>query len=74
MTTDYTLTSLAIAAFLGIAAALTILLAGAYVAVCRALDTRTVRAWADANGIDCPRVGQIPKRVLEAWRTANKPE
>jgi hypothetical protein len=34
----------------------------------RDYDTREVRAWADANGIDCPRVGQIPKRVLDAWR------
>lgn len=36
----------------------------------RDYDTRTVRAWADANGIDCPRVGQIPKRVLDAWRAS----
>lgn len=35
----------------------------------RDYDSRTVRAWADHNGIDCPRVGQIPKRVLDAWRT-----
>ncbi|MCM1974605.1 WhiB family transcriptional regulator [Streptomyces sp. G1] len=40
---------------------------GAYV---RDYDTRTVRAWADANGVDCPRVGQIPKRVLDAWRAS----
>lgn len=40
---------------------------GAYV---RDYDTRTVRAWADDNGIECPRVGQIPKRVLDAWRAA----
>lgn len=40
---------------------------GSYV---RDYDTRTVRAWADANGVDCPRVGQIPKRVLEAWRAS----
>ncbi|MFL4904642.1 histone-like nucleoid-structuring protein Lsr2 [Streptomyces sp. MMS24-I2-30] len=36
----------------------------------RDYDTREVRAWADANGVDCPRVGQIPKRVLDAWRAA----
>ncbi|MEU6279768.1 hypothetical protein [Streptomyces sp. NPDC047028] len=42
---------------------------GAYV---RDYDTRTVRAWADANGVDCPRVGQIPKRVLEAWRASQR--
>ncbi|MEU2339952.1 histone-like nucleoid-structuring protein Lsr2 [Streptomyces sp. NPDC013172] len=38
--------------------------------VTRDYDTRTVRAWADANGVDCPRVGQIPKRVLDAWRAS----
>lgn len=44
---------------------------GSYV---RDYDTRTVRAWADENGVDCPRVGQIPKRVLDAWRQAtNQP-
>ncbi|MFR0354124.1 WhiB family transcriptional regulator [Streptomyces sediminimaris] len=36
----------------------------------RDYDTREVRAWAAANGIDCPRVGQVPKRVLDAWRAA----
>ncbi|MBP2583362.1 hypothetical protein J3A78_003840 [Streptomyces sp. PvR006] len=36
----------------------------------RDYDSRTVRAWADANGVDCARIGQIPKRVLEAWRAA----
>ncbi|MER7813838.1 WhiB family transcriptional regulator [Streptomyces sp. NPDC096153] len=41
---------------------------GSYV---RDYDTRTVRAWADANGVECPRVGQLPKRVLEAWRAAH---
>ncbi|MCI3271421.1 Lsr2 family DNA-binding protein [Streptomyces cylindrosporus] len=39
----------------------------------RDYDTREVRAWADANGIDCPRVGQLPKRVLDAWR-ASRPQ
>lgn len=42
-------------------------------AVVRDYDTRTVRAWADEHGIDCPRVGQLPKRVLDAWRTATAP-
>ena len=36
----------------------------------RDYDTRTVRAWAAENGVDCPRVGQIPKRVLEQWRAS----
>ena len=40
---------------------------GSYV---RDYDVRTVRAWAAENGVDCPRVGQIPKRVLEAWRAS----
>ncbi|WP_328439331.1 WhiB family transcriptional regulator [Streptomyces sp. NBC_00444] len=42
---------------------------GSYV---RDYDTREVRAWADANGVACPRVGQIPKRVLDAWRAATR--
>ncbi|MET9140526.1 WhiB family transcriptional regulator [Streptomyces parvulus] len=41
--------------------------AGAYV---RDYDTRTVRAWAAENGVDCPGRGQIPKHVLDAWRAA----
>lgn len=41
---------------------------GTYV---RDYDPRTVRAWAADNGIECPRVGQIPKRVLEAWRASH---
>lgn len=40
MTPDHALTALAISAILGLTAALLILWSGAYVAVCRALDTR----------------------------------
>ncbi|MEI5522499.1 hypothetical protein WB388_18010 [Streptomyces brasiliscabiei] len=29
-----------------------------------------VRAWAQANGHDCPPVGRVPKAVVDAWRTA----
>lgn len=29
-----------------------------------------VRAWAEANGHDCPAVGRVPKRVVDAWREA----
>ncbi|NYV72957.1 Lsr2 family protein [Streptomyces sp. UH6] len=36
--------------------------------VVRDYDTREVRAWAAEAGIDCPKVGQIPRRVLDAWR------
>lgn len=39
----------------------------------RDYDAREVRAWADQTGVDCPRVGQIPKRVLDAWRAATQP-
>ncbi|MGW0495074.1 Lsr2 family DNA-binding protein [Streptomyces sp. NPDC003007] len=37
----------------------------------RDYDTREVRAWAAENGIDCPRVGQLPKRVLDFWRASH---
>ncbi|MHC5259877.1 Lsr2 family DNA-binding protein [Streptomyces sp. UC4497] len=37
----------------------------------RDYDTREVRAWAAANDIECAPVGQIPKRVLDAWRARN---
>ncbi|MET9729730.1 WhiB family transcriptional regulator [Streptomyces sp. NPDC006458] len=37
-------------------------------AVTRDYEPRTVRAWAAETGIDCPRVGQIPRPVLDAWR------
>ncbi|MEV6833530.1 histone-like nucleoid-structuring protein Lsr2 [Streptomyces sp. NPDC051133] len=30
-----------------------------------------VRAWAAANGHDCPSVGRVPKAVVDAWRAAN---
>lgn len=43
---------------------------GTYV---RDYEPRIVRAWAAENGIDCPSVGQIPKRVLEAWRASQAP-
>ncbi|MFJ1650059.1 histone-like nucleoid-structuring protein Lsr2 [Streptomyces sp. NPDC088337] len=29
-----------------------------------------VRAWAAKNGVDCPAVGRVPKRVVDAWRQA----
>ncbi|MFJ8606307.1 hypothetical protein ACIRH0_03835 [Streptomyces sp. NPDC093675] len=28
----------------------------------------TVRAWAAANGMPCPRTGRVPDRVVKAWR------
>lgn len=39
----------------------------------RDYDSREVRAWASAAGVDCPRVGQVPRAVLDAWRAANSP-
>lgn len=36
----------------------------------RSYDSSTVRAWAAANGVDCPRFGKISQRVLNAWREA----
>lgn len=39
----------------------------------RDYEPRTVRAWAAETGIDCPPVGQIPKRVLELWRAREQP-
>ncbi|MGH3587074.1 MAG: WhiB family transcriptional regulator [Pseudonocardia sp.] len=34
----------------------------------RDYDAREVRAWAAENDVECPRKGQIPRRVLDAWR------
>lgn len=33
-----------------------------------------VRAWAAANGIDCPPVGRVPTKVVDAWRAAEGKE
>ena len=34
------------------------------------VDTKAVRRWAAANGVDCPRMGRIPGHVIDAWRAA----
>lgn len=34
-------------------------------------DSATIRAWATEQGIDCPRVGQVPTRVREAYTAAH---
>jgi len=39
-------------------------------AATRDYDAATVRAWAAEQGVECPRFGQIPKKVLDAWRAA----
>ncbi|MEU6376768.1 histone-like nucleoid-structuring protein Lsr2 [Streptomyces sp. NPDC046909] len=36
----------------------------------RGHDTASVRVWAAANGVDCPRFGRIPGPVLDAWQKA----
>ena len=36
----------------------------------QAVDAKAVRAWAAANGVDCPSSGIVPKRVVDAWRAA----
>lgn len=38
--------------------------------VVRDYDSRTVRAWAEENGIECPATGRVPKAVVDAWRAA----
>lgn len=34
------------------------------------VDPKAVRAWAAEQGIECPRVGRLPKAVLEQYRAA----
>ena len=31
-------------------------------------ESRIIRAWAAANGIDCPPGGSLPHRVVAAWQ------
>ncbi|MFF5795766.1 Lsr2 family DNA-binding protein [Streptomyces albogriseolus] len=31
-----------------------------------------VRAWAKANGVDCPKTGRVPKAVVDAWRATRQ--
>jgi hypothetical protein len=33
-------------------------------------NAKAVRAWARDNGVDCPRRGVLPARVVDAWRAA----
>lgn len=33
-------------------------------------DTKAARAWAAANGVDCPPRGRVPKTVMDAWRAS----
>lgn len=36
------------------------------------LDSKTLRAWGLAQAeVDCPAVGRVPRRVLDAWLTAH---
>lgn len=38
----------------------------------QATEAATIRAWAAARGIDCPRTGTLPRRVVAAWQTARE--
>lgn len=35
-------------------------------------DAKTVRAWAAANGVDCPRTGRVPRHVVDAYLDAHE--
>lgn len=35
-------------------------------------DTKAARAWAAANGVDCPPRGRVPKTVMDAWRASQQ--
>jgi len=35
-------------------------------------DPKTVRRWAAENGIEAPRVGSVPRSVVDAWREATR--
>ena len=35
-------------------------------------DAKTIRAWAAANGVDCPRVGKVPNHVRHAYEEAQQ--
>ena len=35
-------------------------------------ESRIIRAWAVANGIDCPPGGSLPHRVVAAWQAARE--
>ena len=34
----------------------------------QATEAAVIRAWAAARGIDCPRTGTLPGRVIKAWQ------
>lgn len=35
-----------------------------------AVDSKAIRAWAARNGVDCPSVGPVPQRVVDAYQAA----
>lgn len=37
-----------------------------------AYDAKTVRAWAAANGVDCPTRGKVPRHVVDAYLDAHE--
>jgi hypothetical protein len=36
------------------------------------VESRAVRAWAEATGVDCPKVGRVPAAVLAAYEADNR--
>lgn len=34
-------------------------------------DPATVRAWARSTGVDCPKLGRVPRKVLDAYAAAH---
>lgn len=36
--------------------------------------SKDVRTWAHDSGVDCPAVGRLPSRVLDAWKAAHADE
>lgn len=37
------------------------------------VESKTVRAWAAANNIDCPKSGRVPRSVVDAYLAAQEP-
>lgn len=37
-----------------------------------ATEAAAIRAWAAARGLDCPRTGSLPRRVVEAWQAGRE--
>lgn len=44
--------------------------AGTAPAAAAVVDPKAVRAWARDNDVDCPAMGRVPQRVIDAWLAA----